>query len=100
MADLLFLAFRSSILAEIDPDLLSAHFVFRRFSVNLRSAKKNGWRERQPLVQRRNVEARSAMSPSARAAAVEAATTMGAAATVELTPAMESTAVEITIAAE
>jgi hypothetical protein len=39
------------------------------------------------------------MSASARAAAVEAATTMGSAATVELTPAAESTAVEI-IAAE
>jgi hypothetical protein len=50
-------------------------------------------------VQRRNVEARSAMSASARTAAVEATTT-GYAATVELTPAVESTAMEITIAAE
>jgi len=42
------------------------------------------------------------MSSSARAAAVEAATTTGSAsaATVELTPAVESTAMEITIAAE
>jgi hypothetical protein len=52
-------------------------------------------------VQRRNVEARSAMSASARTAAVEATTTGSAsAATVELTPAVEFTAVEITIAAE
>jgi hypothetical protein len=51
-------------------------------------------------VQRRNVEARSAMSAAARTAAVEAATTMGSAATVELTPAVESTAVKITVAAE
>ncbi len=40
------------------------------------------------------------MSASVRTAAVEAATTMGSAATVELTPAMESTAMESTIAAE
>jgi len=48
-------------------------------------------------VQRRNVEARSAMTASARAAAVEATTTGSAsAATVELTPAAESAAMEIT----
>lgn len=61
---------------------------------------KNGWRERQPLVRSVSPEARSAMSASARAAAVEAATTMGSAVTVKLTPAVESTAMEITIAAE
>ena len=48
-------------------------------------------------MQRRNVEARSAMTASARAAAVEATTTGSAsAATVELTPAAESAAMEIT----
>jgi hypothetical protein len=87
---------RSSILAEIDPDLLSAHFALKRFSVNLRSAKKNGWRRRQPLVQRRSVEARSAMSAAARSAAVETTTTGSASATVELIPAAEAAAIEIT----
>jgi hypothetical protein len=104
---------RSSILAEIDPDLLSAHFVLKGFSVNVRSAQKNGWRKRQPLVQRRNVEERSAMSASARTAAMEATTTgsasaatveltpaVEAAATMELIPAAEAAAMEITIAAE
>ena len=50
-------------------------------------------------MQRRNVEARSAMSASVRSAAVEATTT-GSAATVELTSAVESTVMKITIAAE